>query len=99
MNISLRILSSSDDGDIRSIHHVDKVPNFISDNNKASTILVKLKQLYRVFFTTFLNNAQRSPNNIFKYFVTHVSDDSILVAVQKLKDPKQINNDGNKEPV
>lgn len=99
MNISLGILSSSDDGDILLIHHVDKVPNFISDNNEASTILVELKQLYRVFFTTFLNNAQRSPNNLFKYFVTHVSDYSILVAVQKLKDPKQINNDGNKEPV
>lgn len=99
MNISLEILSSSDDGDIRLTHHVDKVPNFISDNNEASTILVELKQLYRVFFTTFLNNAQRSPNNLFKYFVTHVSDYSILVAVQKLKDPKQINNDGNKEPV
>lgn len=99
MNISLGILSSSDDGDILLIHHVDKVPNFISDNNEASTILVELKQLYRVFLTTFLNNAQRSPNNLFKYFVTHVSDYSILVAVQKLKDPKQINNDGNKEPV
>lgn len=24
---------SSDDGDIRLIHHEDKVPNFISDNN------------------------------------------------------------------
>lgn len=88
MNISLGILSSSDDGDILLIHHVDKVPNFISDNNEASTILVELKQLYRGFFTTFLNNAQRSPNNLFKYFVTHVSDYSILVAVQKLKDPK-----------
>lgn len=50
MNISLEILSSSDDGDIRLTHHVDKVPNFISDNNEASTILVELKQLYRVFF-------------------------------------------------
>lgn len=50
MNISLEILSSSDDGDIRLTHHVDKDPNFISDNNEASTILVELKQLYRVFF-------------------------------------------------
>lgn len=86
--ISLGILSSSDDGDILLIHHVDKVPNFISDNNEASTILVELKQLYRVFFTTFLNNAQRSPNNLFKYFVTHVSDYSILVAVKKTERPE-----------
>lgn len=53
MNISLGILSSSDDGDILLIHHVDKVPNFISDNNEASTILVELKQLYRVFLPHF----------------------------------------------
>lgn len=53
MNISLGILSSSDDGDILLIHHVDKVPNFTSDNNEASTILVELKQLYRVFLPHF----------------------------------------------
>lgn len=43
MNILLEIFSFLDDGDICLIYYVDKVLNFILDNNEVSIILVELK--------------------------------------------------------
>lgn len=43
MNILLGIFSFLDDGDIFLIYYVDKVLNFILDNNEVSIILVELK--------------------------------------------------------
>lgn len=97
------IFCSSDDGDncnsIRLIRHVEKGGNSISDDKQAQCWSSKSSYIGWVFFLP-LNKEQRPLNIFFRYFVTHVSEYSILVPVRKLADPTLIiNNDGNKEPV